>query len=62
MDVALNDLCRCDRIANTLTIIKSERGNIFGGFTEKTLDYFVDPKAVKIFKVNKKNMSALEST
>jgi len=26
------------------------------------LDYFLDPKAVKIFKVNKKIMSSLEST
>jgi hypothetical protein len=54
MNVALNDLCRCDGIANTITIIKSEHGNIFGGFTKKIWDYFVDPKAFIFSKVNKK--------
>jgi hypothetical protein len=42
-----------------LTIIKSEHGNIFGGFTEKAWDsasrYVTDPKAFIFSLVNKKN-------
>ncbi len=26
---------KCDKIENTLTVIKSESGNVFGGYTEK---------------------------
>jgi len=42
-----------------LTIIKSEHGNIFGGFTEKAWDSasrdVIDPKAFIFSLVNKKN-------
>jgi hypothetical protein len=50
---------KCDGIANTLTVIKSEQGNIFGGFTEKAWDsagrYVTDPKAFIFSLVNKEN-------
>ncbi len=50
---------RCDEIANTLTIIKSEHGNIFGGFAEKAWDssnqLYEDPKAFIFSLVNKEN-------
>ena len=50
---------KCDGIANTLTIIKSTTGNIFGGFTEKAWDssgkYYRDPKAFIFSLVNKEN-------
>jgi len=52
---------KCDGHANTLTIIKSEHGNIFGGFTEKAWDssdkYYLDPKAFIFSLVNKENKS-----
>ena len=39
----------CDRIANTLTVIKAKSGNIFGGFTEQEWnsrgEFVADPKA-----------------
>jgi len=42
-----------------LTIIKSEHGNIFGGFLEKALKstsgFVADPKAFIFSLVNKKN-------
>ena len=58
-----NFLSKCDGIANTLTIIKSEHGNIFGGYVEKawdsTIDYVLhnDPetKAFIFSLVNKEN-------
>jgi len=50
---------KCDGIANTLTVIKSEHGNIFGGFTEKawksTGGCVADPKAFIFSLVNKEN-------
>jgi len=52
---------KCDGIANTLTIIKSEHGNIFGGFTEKawksssTGGCVADPNAFVFSLVNKEN-------
>ncbi len=50
---------RCDGIANTLTIIKSEHGNIFGGFVEKTWnsrdEFVTDAKAFVFSLVNKEN-------
>jgi hypothetical protein len=50
---------KCDGIANTLTVIKSEHGNIFGGFTEKgwksTRRFVADPKAFIFSLVNKEN-------
>jgi hypothetical protein len=50
---------KCDGIANTLTIIKSTNGNIFGGFTENawksTGGYYNDQKAFIFSLVNKEN-------
>ncbi len=51
---------QCDGIPNTLTIIKSTNGNIFGGFTEKTwqstiCQYVADPNAFVFSLVNKEN-------
>ena len=51
---------RCDGISNTLTIIKSEHGNIFGGFTGKAWEssgeyYEEDPEAFIFSLVNKEN-------
>ena len=50
---------KCDGIANTLTVIKSEHGNIFGGFTEKAWNssggFVADPKAFIFSLVNKEN-------
>jgi hypothetical protein len=50
---------KCDGSANTLTIIKSTNGNIFGGFTEKawdsTSEYLIDSKAFIFSLVNKEN-------
>jgi len=48
---------KCDGSANTLTIIKSTNGNIFGGFTEKAKskpaqNFTVDPKAFIFSLVN----------
>ncbi len=52
---------KCDGIANTLTIIKSEHGNIFGGFREKAWNssgqYYADPKSFIFSLVNKENKS-----
>ena len=51
---------KCDGIANTLTIIKSTNGNIFGGFVEKawnsTSIAVLDPKAFIFSLVNKENL------
>ena len=48
---------KCDGIPNTLTVIKSEHGNIFGGFVEKAWSSsdksVVDPKAFIFSLVNK---------
>jgi hypothetical protein len=55
---------RCDGIANTLSVIKSEHGNVFGGFTEKEWrsdnnnnnnEWTEDPNAFIISLVNKEN-------
>jgi hypothetical protein len=50
---------KCDGIENTFTVIKSEHGNIFGGFTEKawnSSDYYnLDPKAFIFSLCNKEN-------
>ena len=50
---------KCDTVANTLTIIKSTNGNIFGGFIEKAWDslgkWYQDPKAFIFSLVNKEN-------
>jgi hypothetical protein len=50
---------KCGGVANTLTIIKSTSGNIFGGFAEKawilSLNWIVDPKAYIFSIVNKDN-------
>jgi len=57
---AQNFHTKCDTAANTLTIIKSKNGNIFGGFTEKAWDssaenFTVDPNAFIFSLVNKEN-------
>ncbi len=56
---AKNFHTKCDGSANTLTIIKSTNGNIFGGFTEKAWDltsgYYDDQKAFIFSLVNKEN-------
>jgi hypothetical protein len=56
---AQNFHTKCDTVANTLTIIKSTNGNIFGGFTEKAWDsssgYVIDPKAFVFSLVNNEN-------
>ncbi len=48
---------KCDGIANTLTVIKSENGNVFGGYTEKEWhskgEYVTDPSALIFSLVNK---------
>jgi len=47
---------KCDGVPNTLTVIKSTHGNIFGGFTEKPWTSVVwvvsDPKAYIFSLVN----------
>ena len=47
----------CDEISNTLTIIKAESGNIFGGFTEQEWHskggFATDPNAFLFSLVNK---------
>ena len=47
----------CDGIANSLTIIKAESGNIFGGFAEKewhsSCGFVTDPNAFIFSLVNK---------
>ncbi len=49
----------CGGVANTLIIIKSASGNIFGGFTERAWvssnQWIVDPKAYIFSIVNKDN-------
>ena len=48
---------KCDGIANTLIVIKSESGNIFGGFTEKEWHsiggWVTDPSAFIFSLINK---------
>ena len=50
---------KCGGIANTLTIIKSTNGNIFGGFAEKAWDssnqFYDDQNAFLFSLVNKEN-------
>ncbi len=48
---------KCDGINNTLTIIKSEHGYIFGGFTEKFFGSgsVSDPNAIIFSLINKEN-------
>jgi len=56
---AQNFHTKCDTVANTLTVVKSTNGNIFGGFTEKAWDSsgqnYLDPKAFIFSLVNKEN-------
>jgi hypothetical protein len=48
---------KCDRIGNTLTVIKAKSGNIFGGFTEQEWhsrgEFVTDPNAFIFSLVNK---------
>ena len=50
---------KCDNIPNTLTIIKSTNGNIFGGYTDQAWDssgqYKTDPNAFLFSLINKYN-------
>ncbi len=49
---------KCDGVSNTLTIIKTTNGNIFGAFAEKAWKngtYVMDPKAFIISLINKEN-------
>ena len=52
-------MSRIIEISNTLTIIKSTNGNIFGGYTEKARDssgnVYADPKAFIFSLINKEN-------
>jgi hypothetical protein len=49
----------CDNKPNTLTVIKSTNGNVFGGYTEKTwnhaLNYKADPNSFIFSLINKLN-------
>ena len=50
---------RCDGQANTLTVVKSEHGNIFGGFTTKAWTsknvWISDPEAFIFSFINKED-------
>ncbi len=49
---------KCDGVSNTLTIIKTTNGNIFGAFAEKAWTnstHVLDPKAFIISLINKEN-------
>ena len=50
---------KCDGIRNTLTVVKTMNGNIFGGHAEKpwhsSLRYVSDPNAYVFSLVNKEN-------
>ena len=56
---AQNFHSKCDGVSNTLTIIKSTKANIFGGFTEKAWNsvgqYIADPEAFIFSLVNREN-------
>ena len=49
---------KCDGVSNTLTMIKTTNGNIFGSFAEKAWTSgtsVLDPKAFIISLINKEN-------
>jgi hypothetical protein len=56
---------KCDRIENTLTVIKSESGNVFGGYTNKAWTpgvselqiYNTDPNAFIFSLINEESKS-----
>ena len=53
-----NFITKCNGVSNTLTIIKTTNGNIFGAFAEKAWingSNVVDPKAFTISLINKEN-------
>ena len=53
-----NCLTKCDGVSNTLTVIKTKNGNIFGVFVEKAWTSgtpVMDPKAFIISLINKEN-------
>jgi len=55
---AQNFHTKCDGVSNTLTIIKTTNGNIFGAFAEKAWTngtHVVDPKAFLISLINTEN-------
>ena len=63
---AQNFHTKCDGVSNTLTIIKTTNGNIFGAFAEKAWinGKVQDPKAFIISLINKENkpFKAMSST
>ena len=53
---------KCDGMENTLTVIKSESGNVFGGYTGKAWtsgvsEYFTDPNAFIFSLINEEKKS-----
>ncbi len=51
---------KCDAVENTLTIIKTTSGNVFGGYTEKAWSSLhevrhIDPKSFIFSLINKEN-------
>ena len=46
---------KCDSLKNSLTVIKSEKGNIFGGFTAQSWDGFETKRDAKAFLFSFKN-------
>ena len=50
---------KCDNMESTLTVIKSESGNVFGGYTDKAWDSngrgVTDPNAFIFSLINKEN-------
>jgi len=45
------------QIENTLTVIKSESGNVFGGYIDKALTSITVPNAFIFSLINKENKS-----
>ena len=57
---ATNFRSKCNEIEKTLTVITSESGNVFGGYTDKAwtsgnAEYITDPNAFIFSLINKKN-------
>ncbi len=56
---ALDFHSKCDGVENTLTIIKTTKGNVFGGYTEQAWNSYghavADPSAFIFSLINEKN-------
>jgi hypothetical protein len=57
---ATNFRSKCNEIEKTLTVITSESGNVFGGYTDKAwtsgnAEYITDPNAFIFSLINKEN-------